>query len=251
MLRQYSQVPVRVFLFDQNWPDKQENGLHLNRDDFLSNMDALNVEVVCKKPLSKFGMDFGPQPLREFYKSQQNDFFLVNKTCIAECPEESVLFIDVDTFIFGDVTELFLEDVDFVACKNRWIDWTQHEFFTVWPFNGGIQLFNNGLHRRLLADLPEQCQELATGNSPFSNWLRDEDRLWNVEEFAISKMVSDDGLKYRYFEDHQAKNCYGKDDINHPRKSLIFHPYTINWKQVYNMLKRKNRFFPRFFPKRC
>jgi hypothetical protein len=232
MLRENSDIHVRVFLFEQDWPDEAENGLYLSKNQFLANCDSLNVEVVRKET-----------------DVRRDEFFLINKSCIAECEEDSVLFLDVDTFVFGDVAELFslYGDVDFAACENRWVEWNQNEFFTA--FNGGVQFFNNGLHREILGNLPQTCQQLAVGDSKLSLFLREENCLWNVEEFAISKMIEERGVKWRFFSDQEAKNAYSLTDVDVPSAHMVFHPYTVNWKRVYNSLKKKNKFAPRFLGK--
>jgi len=158
-----------------------------------------------------------------------NEYFFSNKHYIFECNEKSVLFLDVDTFVFGDVENIFKKyaDVDFAACENRW------HGKLVPKFNGGIQLYNNLWHKNLLK-MPVMCE-----------FVKNEIAQHNLEEYAISLMVEQLESKYKIFERSDCHTILWQQDIQKCRESIVFHSYNQQWGQVDAFLKNKKKFIGR------
>ena len=118
MLRSHNKkVPVRVYLIRDNAHQtiERENvsrhhpPLHNMTDQFIIACQNLDVEVCERLPLSYPG---------------EETFFHINRKYLSEVPEPNVLYIDADTFIFGDIESIFdhypHEHIDFAACKAIW-----------------------------------------------------------------------------------------------------------------------------------
>lgn len=232
MLRQFNPtIPVKLFFIKSEANPTSEMGCFISEEDFLRQCDELSVEVIEK-------------PWRPIVGEES--YFPINKTYLSQLEEEKVLFIDVDTFIFGDVAKIFekYNDVDFVACRNCWAEgengWSS-DLLTksriVPPFNSGIMLFNTGWHMKQFEEWGRLVREIKEGDSPLANWLRTNDHVWNREEMAISAMVAQSDISYDYFEKSDCYNILWPSDLETLDQSLISHTYTDNWKRAYNIVR--------------
>ena len=242
MLRQHNQdIPIKLFFIEGFSTDTAECGCYVSKEDFFEECANLSVEVVVK--------EWRDTPGEESY-------FPINKTYLAQLEDDRVLFIDVDTFIFGDVATLFdkYSDVDVAACKNRWVKrggWSNSLLTStrdVAPFNSGIMLFNNGFHKGRFEQWGETVRDIREGDSALTEWLTSNGRIWNREEMALSVMIANSDASYAYFDRKDAYNILWPKDIEELDKSLIAHTYTENWKTAYNIV-RGNTTKKKFRPK--
>ena len=219
-LRKYnSSIPIEIIFIQQNLPQIKEIGLGIEINSFFEECKKLDV-LITRKPHKKEG-----------------DFFLINKTYIADY-DSPILFIDVDTFIHGDVSNLFDYDADFVACENKWVYGRNWNGLIEKPFNSGIFLFKNIPFSG--EEWADTCFSLKDGDSNISCWLKNESAMHNREEMALSLLVSD--LKTSYFKREHAHNVLWAEDFEKGKDSIIFHTYTSNWRNYY--LKTKKRKLP-------
>lgn len=244
MLRQHNaSIPIKLILVRGFSTDRPEMGCYISTEDFLRECANLSVDVLSK-------------PWRDI--EGEESYFPINKTYLAQLEEDRhVLFIDVDTFIFGDVASLFdkYSDVDVAACCNRWVlkerGWNNQFLSTsrdVAPFNSGIMLFNNGWHHGRYEQWGEFVRDIRQGDSALARWLTETNRVWNREEMALSAMIADSDASYAYFDREDAYNVHWPDDLFELEKSLIAHTYTENWKKAYNNLRgsaTKKKFRPK------
>lgn len=214
MLRAHNQsVPIRLFIVSNEFVPK-----HKHTEELLKWCKEWRVEVV-QKPLD-------------------HEFFFTNKHHIKDCPENRVLFIDADTFIFDDVEKIFdkYQDCDFVGCKNEWVTGRGWDDFLdgVMPFNGGVQLYNNGCHRNILGQLPSKCNDLGA----MGKWLKEGDMEHNREEMAISKIVAEEH-SFEYFRREDCLIPLWSSDLDNPQETIIFHSFVSQWNQIYSMVESK------------
>jgi lipopolysaccharide biosynthesis glycosyltransferase len=238
MLRQYNKtIPVRVFLIDS---DKQTK-----IDKYA---DSLNLEVV-RFPSTK--------------KADEQKYFCLNREYLSTCVEDSVLYIDGDTFIFGDVNDLFdkYEKYDFAAATDDWItgteDWNQKNLLdsyklvggTAVPvFNGGLTLWNNRCVRGWASNyLPEMCTRLQNKEFPLTDWLFANNRsCYHKETFSICLYVSSAKLRYKAMDRKDVVNLFSKKDYDawKVKDYIVYHCFNQNWKMfVKDLMPKKAKFF--------
>ena len=192
--------------------------LPLDAKSFLHSCEELGVEVLTRELPPDF-------PEKGYWSAQRWLF--------QEIEEPTVLLLDADTFIFGDLTEIFTEykDYDFVATPNTFGNTHSLKINDkiVNPFNSGVVLWNNGWMRLWAKRLVELCVELRDRKHPLSEWL------WSVspectgrEELAATLFVLENNLKYRYFD---TKHCH-TEELKYT--SLIFHTLSPNWTKYFN-----------------
>lgn len=213
MLRCHNkEITVRVFLLSNEFIPKYKF-----TENLIEFCNSNNIEIVKKT------IDY--------------NYFLSNKYHIKECPEEQVLFIDSDTFIFEDVSKIFekYKEFDFVGCENKWVQGRGWNFLNgILPFNGGIQLYNNNSHKEILKKLPKTCNSL--GNN-LEKWLNNGGMDWNREEMAISKIVIEDKYSFAYFKQEDCMIPLVEKDLKNIEKTIIFHSFTNLWERVYKKVK--------------
>ena len=164
-------------------------------------------------------------------------YFSINKYWLRELQEDSVLYLDVDLFINGDLSLLFDKyRTEFTAIESKWAytkGW-KDEFLPNGhkPVNSGVQLFHGGFHRKMFAALSEAFDRLSGHDMPLAHWS------WNYyngclrEELACTLILAEINPSYSYFE---AKDCYNierNEDVAKCHESIIFHSYTRQWELV-------------------
>jgi hypothetical protein len=209
MLRKHNKrIPVKVFLLSNEFVPKYNF-----TKDFLKFCEVNQIQIITRK------IDHG--------------YFLSNKHHIKECDEDQILFIDSDTFIFGDVDEIFekYKKFNFVGCKNKWVQGKGWNFLNGFlPFNGGVQLYNNSSHKEILRKMPESCDRLG---DDLKKWLDEGGMSWNREEMAISKIVIEDKYSFEYFKKEDCMIPLFENDLKDIKKTIIFHSFTSLWERVY------------------
>jgi len=215
MLRDHNTViPVKIIIIDEldEW--------------FYESLIKYDVEVI-QKPF--------------FISPGEEDYFPINRIYLKELSEPSILHIDADTFIFGDVDILFetYKHVDFAAERAKWAarrpDWNDEFTYGISPVVSGVHIWNHGAIQKW--DLLENCKLLREGKLPASNFLyRISDTYYNREEFSIPYSLKEHGLKYEYFRPQHCKVPVVPGDLDNASQSIIFHSYASNWKRIYTQL---------------
>ena len=241
MLRKHNaDLPVRcVFIRDhcsQTMPrdNISESTLSGNSELFLEMCRNSNVEVWERPPLMFRG---------------EEKFFHINRMYLNDMQEESLLYIDADTFIFGDVTTIFddYSDVEFAACPANWAmgrkwkkEYLPSGHLTI-PFSSGVMLWNKGAVRDWSSKLNYYCRSLREGKHAISNWLyQQHDDCLLREEFSVSLHVAYEGIKYRYLKREDCQLILYPSDKNDVGNSKIFHCYSPNWRAIYQKLRWNN-----------
>jgi hypothetical protein len=240
MLRNHNKdIPVRIFLVrDQSSQtiERENVSKHTSinvesTDQFIETCKSIDVEVLDRPPL--------------IYPGEES-FFHINRKYFAELKEDHILYLDADTFIFGDVEDIFdhHEFVDFAACEAMWArrrGWNPGFLpVPVGPFSSGVMLWNNGTIRDWCDLLPRYMADFRKNESTLANWLRTlhSDCLLR-EEFSVTRHVCMAGLVHSFIEKEDCHLIESEQDIDDLGKSLIFHSYTPNWKKCYAKLYPK------------
>jgi len=226
MLRQHNHnVSVIVYYIQDGKRDSRNiplteitralNKLPNDYASFSKLCEELNVEIRVRKP------------------KQEEAYYSLHRLLLQEIEEETVLLLDGDTFIFGNIEEFptIYAGYDFVATPNSWgmVNLVPGLDPSFKSFNSGVVLCQNGIFKRWMNTIGDYCQRLYDGRHPQSEWL------WSVslecagrEELAASLFVLDNGLKYRYFEDQHVQ--MGSYDGN----ARILHTLSPSWHSLYN-----------------
>lgn len=219
MLRKFSDIPIVALVVQDTWDS--------TLDDFTQFAKQYQVDIEIKSPL-KFA-----------------DSFLINKSYLKDLDIDQILFLDSDTFIFGDVQHIFnsYRDYDFVACEDVW---AYHQGYSLTflekmtrPFNSGVMFFN-GCHKEIYSQFKNVYLNLYEATCPLGQWLKETNNQWTLDEFAVSKIVDESNLKYTHFHRRMAYNIRNKEDFCDMQESLVFHPYRGQWATVYENLLHKN-----------
>jgi hypothetical protein len=236
MLRRHNTtLKIRLYFVDDGQSDtvarSNMSQVSYSKDDLKSLCEKLNVEFV--------------QRHKEHIQGEEG-YFYIQRHMLRDVPEDSVLYLDGDTFIFGDVETLFDKyKSDLTACENEWA-WGQG-FQESWlpfkPFNSGVTLWHNGWFQKWTANLPDLCRVLREESSPIGSWLWKRDgKCLGREEFSISIFIEKEGFSYGYLDKSDCWLNKLPEDYLRAGQSLIFHSYTDQWKKVAGHLtggKRK------------
>lgn len=200
MLRRFNKdVPITVLLIEQHEIAGAEFGCYLAADEFLRICDQHSVAIVRKKNLAI-------------------DYFQVNKSHVFEM-QSPLLFLDVDTFIFGDVAQILERyKTDIAACQNLWA--------VNRGINGGVLLLNNNWQ---LGKGIMWREEIASLDCQIGH-VRD--------ELALSNLVVKTGATLEFFEKSHVHIPLWPQELEECRNSIVFHSYAQNWKAVFNSLRR-------------
>lgn len=227
MLRKYnSSIRVKVFFItDQGKGVILRSGIspfEFSSEKFIESCQQLNAEIVYCELLDVEG------------------YFYAHRHYLKDCEESSIFHIDSDTFIFGDVEQMFevYKDVDFVACESHWYQKLPSEVLPITPFNSGVMLWNNGWLQKWSSGLLDTLDKLKNNRGETqTEWLYTHEKdCMGREEFSVSKFVVDFNLKFSYFKDEECKVALYPKDLELAENSLIFHTLTPNWRSVYRRL---------------
>lgn len=238
MLRQHNKtIPIRVFLIDSDKTTKIDKYAN-----------SLNIEIE-RFPATK--------------KAIEQKYFCLNREYLSTCEEDSVLYIDGDTFIFGDVKDLFdrYEKYDFAAATDDWItgteDWSPERLNECYDmvkgsivpvFNGGLTLWNNKCVRGWASEyLPEICTKLQNKEFPLTNWLFANNRVcYHKETFSICLYVSHNRLNYKVMDRKDVVNLFSKKDYDawKIKDYIVYHCFNQNWRMfLKDLMPKKAKFF--------
>lgn len=202
----------------------------MDEDDFFMSCRKLNALVVSVPKMDIPG---------------EEGYICINRVYFQMMTEDELLYIDSDTFVFGDVGKLFDTcQTDFAACPARWVSVRGYpNTLKIFPFCGGVHLWRNGKHRQWASALPEISKELRERRHPVSEWLYQIDaKCYNREEFTIPIFLERTGLSYQYFQRDEVMLLETEADFDNIQNStVIFHCYTGQWTRVMDLLVPKKR----------
>jgi hypothetical protein len=234
MLRTYNPtVPVRVYYIEDGAHEADGKfAVRRSPAEFFDTCQKHNIEVV-KKPV--------------FYPPGEERYVCIHRYLFEEIQEETILYIDGDTFIFGDVGLIFdrYAHVDFAAVRGEWVRSFGYDpkLLPVFPFNSGVMYWNHGWHRRWGAELVERCRNLRERRHPVADWLYEVNpQCYNREEFTLPIFVQDHGLAYEYFHEKDVYMLQREEDLlTKVGGQVVLHALTPHWTQV---AARLNQFAP-------
>lgn len=220
MIRNYTNIPIAVILLNDNMlcsdyiPNKIINN-KINKEKFKLICDKFDVELIEKKPIN------------------ENMFY--NKEYLKELNYKNILYLDADTFIFGNIELIFekYKEEEFYGSAARWMevyDWDK-KLLNKPNFRLGVQLWNNSIQKW---DLNKITDELKI-------WLKNNTtNKYTGVDFTIPLSIESYGI----FEDLDVFTVNSSFDKNMFKKSLIFHSCFSSWKYFYDILnKRYTKFY--------
>jgi hypothetical protein len=220
MLRHFNtQIPIKVIFVSDKSPPQN----------LIDYSQTYNFEIISKPSLVFPG---------------QEPYFPMNKIYLRDLTEDKILFIDADTFIFGDVNDIFeyYKEFDCVGCWNKWVysqGWTD-DLMTVKPINSGVVLWSNQALKDNYDNLVKHRAELNSGETPLSKWLISiEHGKWNREEFSLALFLERNNVKYELFEPKYVKLIQTIQDLQTMNQSIIFHVLTVQWPDAWAYLNPK------------
>lgn len=208
-------LPVKLFyILDQD--DKHYY------DPFMKDLEPLNVQVIS-------------QPV---FRPETN-YFSINKVYLADLPEDSVLYLDVDTFVNGDLEPLFDKyRADMTVIESEWAyskGWKDDLLPNKGkPVNSGIQLFHNHFHQSMFSRLSDTFDRLSGHDTPLAEWSWGYYNGCLREELACALILAESAASYMFFQPQDCYNIQRVEDIARCHEPLIFHSYTRQWDMVKN-----------------
>lgn len=201
--------------------------------------DAIKVICLC---LDNFDL---PEELNveKIKVDNLDNFFFSNKQHLGHLDYESILYIDSDTFIFGDVEKVFDYDADFVGCENSWCYGQGFDLFK--PTNGGLLLFKNGSNKEIYKDFNYKLKNMNFDYPKLNEWIIKTNNEWTREEFLTSQIVEDLKINRCFFNKSHCHTLMWKQDFETMKESIIFHTFTNQWKTgLFYSQKQKPKIFP-------
>ncbi len=229
-------IPVVVFLI------RDKTTQTIERENITKRVEVTEEPVnLFKKFCSSHKIEVRERPPL-IYEGEET-FFHINRRYLAELDASSVLYIDSDTFIFGDVEQIFDNHAyaDFVACLAEWANargWdSSFVAKPIGPYSSGVMLFNHGSIQDWCDRLPVYLAEFRKNESPLSKWLYSQhsDCLLR-EEFSVTHHIALSKLVHSTFSDWECYLIRHDQCIQNLGKSIIFHCYAPNWKKCYNKI---------------
>lgn len=167
------------------------------------------------------------------------NYFPSNKVYISHIEYSSVLYIDVDTFIFDDVEKVFDNyDFDFCGCENKWAYKLNFKEFK--PINSGILLFKNYSHKRIYEDFNFKLKNINKLYPKLNSWIKETNNSWVKEEFLMSAVIHEEKIPFSFFDKNHVKLIEESKDIENPDSTIIFHSFANNWEIVRKKINKKN-----------
>ena len=229
MLRRYSNIPIKLFFIEDEGKQslQRSNMIQTEVPQFLKFCNKHQVEVIKRPPLGQL--------------------FHENRSYLQECQEDEILFMDGDTFVFGNIEELFekYKEYDFVARESRWMEqegWDSEKLVgkKIRPFNSGVMYWKKNWLQEWSKNLPKTLAGLLNGEYNACQFL-EPNRYGNREEVSVTLFVAENDLKYGYFTEDECYVIENYDCLRKLGKSLIFHSYSDQWAQTYRTLNKKSK----------
>jgi hypothetical protein len=261
LLRKYNpDLPVTLFYIEDGGADNYLPSLQLaqyisadNAKKYLK-IEEQEIFDLCKE--LNVNVRRVPTPVK-----QLNGFNSTHRVYLKEIQDESVLLLDTDTFIYGDLNPLFekAERLDFVADHMQsYYPTTEgkqaHTEQTFWvfnyekdknpetpvkvrmsPFNSGVVVFNNGTAAKYGQQVLNYCNRLLLKKHPLAEVMyahRDDAR--NREECACTLFVLENNLTWGYFDKSDVQTY----KLEFPVK--VFHTTSAAWPYFFDALSKQN-----------
>jgi hypothetical protein len=227
MLRTHNtRLPVVVFLIEDGAEATVRRGHNMpgkmTPDEFESGCRPLGVEVRRrpKRPGHLF--------LSRFYFS--------------ELEQPSVLHMDADTFIFGDVEVLFDRYPTGIAASYsafiESINYPSPPGFR--PINSGVMVMNDRVGQKWAEELPSVMDAMGRPGHPLYEWSISRGGV--MEEPATNYFVSTSGGLISYLTDAECRLLLVQEDVYDAVEtagtSLILHTYSPQWEFIYRRLNK-------------
>lgn len=227
MLRKYNKsIHVRLHLVHDGGEytkttNHQGGSLSINSNyitsDYIKLISDLGVEIVEKDPLTFEG---------------EEGFFHIHRHLFKDAIEDSLLFIDADTFIFGNVEDLFerYKEYDYVGLPiPNLADWDK-KWLPFNPYNSAVNLWNNGWITKFAHALPKYCKLIREKEHPCSDWCYSRcSKCTGREEISTSLFINDNNIKHTLWDKWDVRNSSSYIDYDESPYTYIFHTFTHNW----------------------
>ena len=161
------------------------------------------------------------------------NFFFTNKQHLGSLDYEDILYIDSDTFIFGNIEKLFDYEYDFVGCENTWAYFEGFNLFN--PTNGGVLLYKNNAHKKVYYKFAEKLKSMEADYPELDLWIKNKNE-WIREEFLTSQIVCDLSLSKTFFEYEHCRLLKWEEDFDKMHESVIFHSFTNQWNYAFSKI---------------
>lgn len=259
LLRKYNpDLPVTLFYIEDGGADNYLPSLQLvqyisadNAKKYLK-IEEQEIFDLCKE-LNVDLRRVAP-PLREL-----NGFNSTHRIYLRDVKDESVLLLDSDTFVYGNLDSFFEKKVDFVADymqsyypavegqqarteKTFWVfNYERNKNpddpvkIRMAPFNSGVVIFNNGTATQYGQQILNYCNRLLLKKHPMSEVMyshREDAR--NREECACTLFVLENNLSWEYFDKPEVQTC----KLEFPVK--VFHTTNSAWPYFFDALAKQN-----------
>ena len=227
MLREFSPIPIEVIFID-NFPVDYPR-FKTSKKDFLRFCEDKEVEVSYHYlPEDWFGWEVG----KDIWVFR---YFLQTVECA------NVLYLESDTFVFGNVEDLFDNEVDIAAVPSDWAygtaGWKPLADKMPVPFNPGIVLWKNWCMQLWASWYLNATRKLQTEPSEIKDWLfSTHPTAKHAEEISLNIFTLANDLSFRFMESWEADVLKVKKIWDHGNAPIVFHSYTNHWKYVYNQI---------------
>ena len=226
--RHNDEIPIDIFFVrDGNRDNRDVGGITMSLGG-IPRMQSSDLPEFCKAIGANL-IDVGVPDLGD-----ENGYASAQRVCLRDSSSEKTLLMDADTFVFGDVANLFkhLDGCQFVADRNSFGEHHTLEYAgkVIRPFNSGVVLWDEGLLREYGTVVGGLSLGLKNGTHPLSGWLHQRSSTsppQGREELACSIFVLEKNLGFRYFP----KNAVQTE--NYLGGCVVYHTLTQNWPMSY------------------
>ena len=228
MLRKYNkEIPIKLFFIEDKGKNTSTTSANkhlkkfgISKNQFDTLCDAHCVDVQYRKEID-------PECAH------------LNRYYISECTEPDVLYIDCDTFIFGDVQKLFsqYEEEDMTTLIHGSIANWNEDWLPLDPVNTAVVLGKNHSYQKICKHIPEYSEKLKKKQiyPEIASWMFEWCEKGNDrEELATSILIHELKMTNNYFNKEDARNIKANSDIVLAHKSIIFHSYSQQWPATYH-----------------
>jgi hypothetical protein len=229
MLRKHNRtVPVKIYFLRDGSRATDGRMLSLNS---LEQFSIKSFLEVCKQ-LNVIVEEVAPVDTKNMRPELKNYFF-VNRVHFSNSCEDSVLHIDGDTFINGDVEEIFEKhrECDMAVPASAWLKQQGVSGLSCFgrdipPFNAAVMLFNKNLCKKWASEI--LCYLDKTLDF---TWF--DNSKMPIEEIATNWWASDNAPNIDFFPHSECYPIMIHADLLSPPKSIITHSYVTQWPIMY------------------
>jgi hypothetical protein len=243
-LRQHNKnIPIKLF-FIQDRGHLVTTNNQLDYSKIQHRMDPKNVLLISQLFIEMMQNHLNVEVIVKPPHQANTEFVHANRMYISEVDEPNVLFIDSDTFIFGDVENIFKKynENNFVALNAPWIskvklykNFSDRYFSSLPPFAGCILMFREGKSKIWANSIMPKIKELES-DTYITEWMFSENLYAIREEIALLGIVSENKFRYNFFDQ---TDCTQINDPNF-RSSTIVHTFSYLWLDAYKQIFNAN-----------